>query len=216
MSNWFLPNYIEQAKNTLLFNEIARDGLITSNHVTRSLQEDLIKEEFDEVCEAFTSQNKENFLKELCDLFVVSSFMIYLIDKELFEQGDCFVFDRKCGAPPINMALSILSDLVLLQDWQGIVKTTIGLLSVVDADSIRAMKVVTANNLSKFLRYDSSLMLKYDEMARTIELNSNGRYSNVMWSKYRDWVVFKDFRGKIMKPISFQSVDLSPFIKGVV
>lgn len=202
--SWFLKDYKQYAEEVARWNMIANGGSLNRSYEALMIQERLIEEEFNELVSEY-GKEKIDFLKELCDLFVVSSYMMYIKD----EVDDItFINDTKYGSPSISGALGMLSDLILMKDWYGVVKCCVGLLTTIDADTKKALSLVNQNNFSKFLRYDELDVHIYDNVAHDIEANANGRYTNIIWSKVGNYVIFKDSTGKIMKPTNYKSVNL--------
>lgn len=44
------------------------------------------------------------------------------------------------------------------------------------------------------------------------DIEAQGRYSGVTWSRKGDWIVFTDGNGKIVKPSTYFEPDLEKFI----
>lgn len=202
--HWFLKDYKQYAEEVARWNMIANNGQMNRSYEALKIQERLIEEEFNELVNEY-GKEKIDFLKELCDLFVVSSYMMFLKD----EVDDItFINDTKYGSPSISGALGTLSDLILMRDWYGVVKCCVGLLTTIDADTKKALSLVNQNNFSKFVHYDEESEVIYDHIIKEIESKSEGRYTDITWAKVGDYVVFKDGKGKIMKPTNYKSVNL--------
>lgn len=92
--------------------------------------------------------------------------------------------------------------------------TAVGLGYMLGMNVEGAFKEVAASNLSKFIKVSGELTL--DQMAQfedeCKQIESQGRYSGVTWSRKGDYVVFTDGNGKIVKPSSYFEPELSKFI----
>lgn len=211
--SWFLPDYREFADKVVEFNFIADNGILNRSPEKITLQKKLIQEEYEEVVEAYEKRDKVEFLKELCDLFVVTSYMLRITKPEEYEREDTFILDNRFGAPPFYSAFNLISDMIYIEDWRSVIKAVIGILRCVDAKEREALYLVNDNNFSKFCWYQDSQEDVYDHMAQAISTSSNGRYTNVSWYKVNNWVIFKDEDGKIMKPVGYLPVNLKTCLK---
>jgi hypothetical protein len=92
--------------------------------------------------------------------------------------------------------------------------TAVGLGYMLGMNVEGAFKEVAASNLSKFIKVSGELtldqMAQFDDECKEIE--SQGHYSGVTWSRKGDYVVFTDGNGKIVKPSSYFEPDLEKFI----
>ena len=86
--------------------------------------------------------------------------------------------------------------------------TAVGLGYMLGMNVEGAFKEVAASNLSKFIKVSGELtldqMVQFEDECKQIE--SQGRYSGVTWSRKGDYVVFTDGNGKIVKPSTYYSV----------
>lgn len=216
MSSWFLPNYKQYADSVVTFNTVIDTVSFKEKKDKVALQQKLIEEEYDELIEAYALKDKGDFLKELCDLFVVSSYMLYLINTDWYKDEAAFCADNGFGSPPFHTPLSFLGDMIIVKDWRTVVKIVVGLLTSLDADVRKALQLVNQNNIDKFMLYEEDEDEVYNHMANAIEQSSDGRYTNVGWVLSNDYVVFTDSNGKVMKPIGYKKVNLKGCLKGRV
>jgi len=207
---WFSPDYIEQARAIKKWNMIANGGKMDYSLKALELQADLVQEEGKEVFEAYAAKNLKGFVKELCDLFVVTSYMTHIehaFKEEPVKESDLFVLTLQEGDRLPSRMLSNLSE-ALEERWgAAILNNVIGLLSALDISGEAVLNNVIKNNYSKFtpLRVGEGSLL-YDEMSQEIQDRSNGRYLDVTWELVEDYVIYKDSKGKILKPIGYKEL----------
>lgn len=206
--DWLLLDYTEYARQVVAFNNI-NEVVTTENIKTKiNFQKVLIAEEFRELVEAYEERDKTNFLKELCDLFVVTSYMQYLEHGECIYEGSAFI-NNGGRVGTISSTFASLSDWIYLEDYLMVLKTVIGLLNKLDVDDQKALSLVNENNFSKYPIYSQLCEGEYDAEVKEIELRGSGRYLGVNWCVSNCRVIFRDCFGKVMKPIGYKSVDVS-------
>ena len=194
MSEWFVKDYYkifnDFREQVLLFNKIG------GKEVTEEGQLHLCREEANELIAEY---NNVAFLKECCDLFIVSS--------PVLSQGVLADTIRWVEESVIDVGSTINT---LSEGWDdaGVYfDCAIQILVQLDADWQKAMQLVLDSNMSKFSRYDQGEHQAYDNHCKVLECG--GRYSNVTWQNVDGWVVWKDENQKILKGPDYVEADLS-------
>ena len=210
---WFNPNYVEQAQAVKRWNMIANGGEMRCGLDALELQANLITEEGKEVFAALATKSINDFAKELCDLFVVTSYMIY-IESVFLEKGErgvnedaVFSLDLQEGDRTPFRMLENLSEAVEQVWCAAILNNVIGLLTALDVDGKAILNSVIKNNFSKFspVRVDEGVVV-FDARCEELEEASEGRYKGVTWQLVEGYIIYRSSTGKILKPIGFKEL----------
>ena len=190
----------------LEWNEVAGGGNHDYSPAKLDLQRELILEEAAEVIQAYDDKDRTNFLKEVLDLWVVSSYGAFLSDKKEylkpFHQGrpaslkEAIDDIREVLGNPYSYTVSL-----------SMVYKSRDLLEVVNADVVGALRAVNASNFSKFCRECDP-----DAVVEQLTEDYKGRYTGITWCKYSDLYIFKDERGKVLKGPYYTEVSLNKFL----
>lgn len=209
---WFIDKTSDQkffknaALDVIRWNWTANQGNHEFTPERCEAQWNLVEEEFKELKEAFEKKDKAEFLKEMCDLFVVLSYYCYLStsgDEDglspLLETE--FVENVDRGLDQIEEAFK-RGYILIGFDY------VCNMISVLHADWREALTSVLVNNWCKYLTVPllDALSITPEQMAAAIETNSGGRYKNVVPVVFGGCVIFRDGNGKMMKPTTYQPV----------
>lgn len=180
-------------KNTLEFFKIAKPNPTAKDFF---LQTAYNFEEWSEVVEAIGAKDSELF----DTLLDVKQELI----EDMSEQPDT----------KIGNAYAVVDKTLLADGIADSVTTLIGMGYMAGIDVEGAFAEVAASNLSKFIKVVGELtqeqLAQFAEECNNIE--SQGRYSGVTWSRKGDYVVFTDGNGKIVKPSTYFEPKLEKFI----
>ena len=147
----------------------------------QDIQLRLIREELKELHSATTPCE---YLKELCDCFIVFSY-------HMAESGRVKEW-RTCYA---DLAYDFID----------------ATLRALKPKYLAALQLVMDSNQSKFDMYDCEREDEYEEHCQ--ELMLYGRYANVDWAAEGGLVVYLDGKGKILKGMNYVPCDLSVLFK---
>ena len=211
-SDWFLSDYKKYADSVVSWNRLADGGVNDVSLKKRELQRVLVQEEWEEVLAANRKRDKEGFLKELCDLFVVLSYQVFLEYHGAYKHSKNLFIGRPVGT--IHFGLQDIGDAIHTNDCRTALKRVIGVMTLLDADVKGALQAICDNNMSKFTPYQVKDEYFYGEEAISIEVNSQGRYRDISWEMTDGMVIFRDGNNKIMKPLNYKQVSLKEFING--
>ncbi len=211
-------NMIAYGHRVAQWNEVARIGR-GGMSTDIKLQTNLIKEELSELIEALSSSDKAEVIDAACDLFVVSSYALRLVQWDTEKWESCMV-----PSDTVELQIGSLLDLVhkdklKISDYAEILKQVVALCYKLDINLGYNMEEVLNSNDSKFPTI-TQLLVKYPDYkdkelemlefeCKEIERRSKGRYNSVIHVQVGERVAFMDGNGKIMKPITF----VEPIIK---
>lgn len=211
-------NMIAYGHRVAQWNEVARIGR-GGMSTDIKLQTNLIKEELSELIEALSSSDKAGVIDAACDLFVVSSYALRLVQWDTEKWESCMV-----PSDMVELKIGSLLDLVhkdklKVSDYAEILKQVVALCYNLDINLGYNMEEVLNSNDSKFPTI-TQLLVKYPDYkdkelemlefeCKEIERRSKGRYNSVIHVQVGERVAFMDGNGKIMKPITF----VEPIIK---
>ena len=153
----------------------------------------LVKEEQKELFEAFDAKDTGAFYKELCDLFVVSSFFSYIVSPETKPET---VFS--------DYITPILGDLERHEDAFGrdsYFNEVMILMNSVNANTLsHTMGAVLRSNDTKFFEW------QYQDMELAFALKEHGdRYSGIHVKRTIDGLAtLRDENNKILKPSTYK------------
>ena len=206
------------------FNYVAGNRLDNKEDVTERLiplYHNLLNDELQELIDAKDAANE---LQELCDVAVVSYFLVKLYGEEI----NGFVPNPVITEGILDQIKGILlSKEVCAEDPEcGLNKAIRALLMAMDTlsalnvDMFGSLHNVADSNLSKFVKIgdnvpddfelDEQMILTLEQAA--IALEADGRYKDVQWSRVGDYIVFKDANGKVLKAPTFNSPQLKKYI----
>ena len=195
------------------WNLVARD--YDESDYDHDLQRDLCKEEFKEAFEAYESGDEEEFISEVCDLFVVMS---YYYNREF---GHC---------PSYTTYLKTYEDygVQYVRDIKGLLNTAHGMFEIgrfspyryvrqILAQYEKAESIMTAKLLSNWSKLPTTALFRsevgythlrndLEKECLAIEERSNGRYSGVTYQLVagkEPRLVFQANTGKIVKPCTY-------------
>ncbi len=187
---WFEKSYesdLEPYKKSVeFFNKLAGKAYDPESQLR------LCREEAEEILEAYNEEDKAAFLKEVCDLFVVS----------------CVGMDLP--SPLMNSLDTVVNSLALPLNQQESLEIAVDILNVIDADIKGALTDVCSSNMSKFSPYDPKSLDAYDAHCHT--LMESGRYTGVNWELREGLVIWKDDNNKILKGLNYREADVSRFV----
>lgn len=184
------------------------------------LQEKLIIKEGKEVFKAYESGVLIDFVKELCDLFVVTSYMCYLKANMRGTQLDTkktfSLTLQERDRLPTHMLHEL--EIAVANQWHAsIINNVLGLLTSLKVNSRAIMNYVIDNNFDKFEEIFKGTLpsaLHLDETCGKIEEKSTGRYAGVYWEIVEDsFIVYRSSTGKILKPLNFKPLNLKGLIE---
>lgn len=204
--SWFMPNYRCYADRVVKWNEI------TGREVHPEMQWGWVLEEYDELTEAYNARNKVSFLKELCDLFVVTSYYIYLTNVDVYTNEDLFKAGATYNNGSLDSSIQLLSDMIVLGDSVGIISIVVNILNKLDAEVESALSEVNSSNFSKFEVFIPGCEEEYDNSAYAIEHGSKGRYTGVTWKLSNNYVIYVSGEGKILKGPDYIEANVSKYV----
>ena len=177
---------------------------------SKHLQLDLIDEEYKEVVEAMDSPDVEDFIAEVCDLFVVSSFAYYLY------MGTSDIETTPVGCT-IDACLEAIESNIMESHHLRCYNATINLINIIGIENVSPiMEAKLSSNWSKLptvLDFHPEVgAVDLEEAAKKecerLEKEYKGRYngikSEVITSTQSPRVVFKDSKGKVLKPYTYK------------
>lgn len=229
-------NFVPYAKQVAEWNFIANSKKIVNGIKVREFQWGLIEEEAEEIFAAVKESDKKQTLAEVCDLFVVSTYGLFL---HLHENNRGCTLDEviskmaeTCSVPKGRGRTSLysLDENIFSKQQYEVVKWAINALEQFGGNSTGALQAIIDANYTKF-PFATDLIAAYDqhglpygddickqECAR-IEEEFKGRYKGVQCEHVllneNDLVgrlIFRDDQGKILKPLTFKKADISPFV----
>lgn len=224
-------NYFVLAKEVIKWNRIiGGDNYLFDNKKTLKLQERLVIEEAKEMMEEIRLNNKKGYVKELVDLFVVSSYGTFLQGYDGYTTtAENFV--HKVSSPKGIPSLLEIEDKILNNNTTSSIyyQWAVNALNVVNANIVDIFYEVMRSNFSKIPLQEVFLkeakkkhgkkadcasieQLIYLEQER-MELEFRGRYSGITGKqvtyKEENYIVFTDSNGKVLKPCTFVEADLN-------
>lgn len=223
------------SERVIQWNFIANNESFANEEANRSKQWELVEEEADELFKAASDNDAVELLDAVCDLFVVSSYGLFLdrlkgvgsnireAKKELFRDSVAK-----------ETSVSILELESIIYDSKSVYQAfrwSVDALYSLSVNSIEAFNEVMDSNDSKFptkaefhaaavtVGHGSNPDKHFELECRRIEEMSGGRYKGITHKLINDpakpgffRVVFRDDSGKIMKPCTFRSPQLGKYI----
>lgn len=207
MDNWFTvrpSNFCTKVAN--INTRVDTFNKVSGKVLDTELQHSLILEELEELKDAIAKRDKVNTLEELCDLLIVSGYMLagastnadWLMDFDI-QRGVCFdhALDDVYSSFPTTLAAEALG-------------ACMEMLYSIDADWYSAAKAICDSNMSKFSHYCPTCLEDYDRHA--LSLMKDGRYKGVSWKLDNSYVIWTDQNGKILKGLDYVKADVSCFV----
>lgn len=197
-------DFTEDLSDVVKFNMIASGGVMDTSEEKFKLQEDLVYEEVDETLGAFIDNDLEGIAKEACDVFVTAGFREVMKGRVVED-----IYGYKMSKGSFLVSATMLYD----ENNFDIVCSMIASMK----NGKEMLQEVNRSNLSKFEKYHPEMEQDFDLECKQIEKRNKGRYTGVTWSttNYEGvrYVVYKDSKGKIMKPCCFVEPNIKQFIK---
>lgn len=195
-----MNNKILDLQNTTSYQDFLDDVVLwnktcESSYPALEKQWELVKEETQELCEAFDSGNIQHFFKELCDSFVVSSYAAYLVFNEI-EATTYFSDDITYLIGKLTTAVE--EDQVIKAYY-----TILELMNSVNQEALgKTMQAVLRSNWSKiFPEEESAAELAFAKAGYA------GRYSGIYVQNKPTGCVLKDDKNKVLKPSSYKAYE---------
>lgn len=216
-------------KRIIEWNLVARGGEHDLSDAALELQWKLVLEEMAELRYAYQQDNIVDFIGEMCDVFVVLLYYIFLNDARGNSVFFPDLFDPEF--PPNLEFAEVLENITqhsgdesALADAVFRMVSWVELTSLLNVDIAKALDLVMDSNFSKFHKIGCRIMddSDYDvaahHLAKTVEKSYDGKYNDVVGIIVKgvedDYVVFRadNGKGKILKPLSYNKHDLSCLI----
>lgn len=234
-------DYSDFALQVARWNYLANGKDIVNGKDKQAFQWTLIQEEVEEIIDAVKEGNKKQTLAEICDLFVVSSYLAFLKIHENNKGAGVDTVVQKMGeylyAPRTKERLSLfgIDESVANQETYSTLKWAVSALNQYGADSMYALQAIIDANYTKFPLVTELIQAYAEHNIPTdadntvfhglctqeclrIEEEFKGRYKGVTCEHVilddNDLVgrlIFRDDQGKILKPLTFKKADISSF-----
>lgn len=206
---------VEYGKHVVQWNDIARVAR-GGKPTPLDLQFSFVKEEFTELLDGLSEGNRVEVVDAACDLFVVSSYALWLVESSNLMWVNAMRPDKGKG---VDFKIGDMSELIFstppsVESLTCILERVVALCYRLDINLDYNMRQVLTSNDSKYptmsqLRAAHPTLSQYtdDELltaeCKVIERRSKGRYNSVVAVRSGDNIVFFDGNGKIMKPTTF-------------
>lgn len=225
MKNTFVKptNYLKYVQHVIQWNSIATGGVHDHSPSNIERQVSFVKEEFQEMMEALANDDKVEYVDALADLVVTVGYWLYLKEPETITKN-CTLNSFNFGANHIKaLELAITNDepYVALQEVMSLFYQAECLVDKI------IWEVLDSNDskypaLHKCLRSGEMVIYEGDcdferswtpeRMCKIIETKYAGRYTGITYQVYDGKVIFKDDKGKIVKPLTFKNPKLKDFV----
>lgn len=204
------------------WNATARNGKHDFSTQASDFQLTLVEEEYEELLEAYDTNDKVLALDALCDVFVTASYLYY--QERQGQTGESIAIPAPAAS--INYATQLNYSLKGLKSGREALKDVCALLYQFDGCVTKALTEVLSSNDSKFPKVFTfqGMDIFYDHNGnetdpevecRQIERRSEGRYTGVNYIIVGEGdnrrFIFKSDKGKIVKPASFFEPNLKQF-----
>lgn len=194
----------EELADVVKFNMIASNGLMDKSPKKFELQRKLVLEEVDETIAALIDNNLVEIADGLCDVFVTAGFE-EVMNGRIVE--DIYGYKMSKG--------SFLVSATMLYEEDNVFPVVCSMIASMK-NGKEMLQEVNRSNLSKFEKYHPEMEQDFDLECKQIEERSKGRYTGVAWSVTEydgtKYVVYKDSKGKIMKPTCFKEPNIKQYI----
>lgn len=188
------------------WNATGRQGKHDFSEKTIDFQKKLVKDELDEMMEAFENKDATELLKEMCDVFVVASYWHFLTTGKK-EKPQVLMLPALYD---IDYFTQIKYDFETLESPYLVLQDIMILLNSFNADTTSALLEVIDSNYSKFPF--TSEIYNTDIECKRIEEEFKGRYKGVTVQTFNDHLIFKSDAGKILKPVTYRDADVKKFL----
>ncbi|ADP02508.1 hypothetical protein GECvBMG_gp125 [Salmonella phage GEC_vB_MG] len=204
---------VEYGRHVAQWNHIAR--VARGGKATPvDLQFSFVVEEFKELMKALSEGDRVEVVDGACDLFVVSSYALWLLESSGVRWEKCLKPAEGAQFNIGEMVELIFNTPLSVESVAAILQQSVALCFRLDINLDYNMRQVLSSNDSKYptmtqLREAHPTLSLYsdDELltaeCKAIEKRSNGRYSSVNAVRSGENIVFFDGKGKIMKPSTF-------------
>ncbi len=200
-------NLIPFYKDVVSWNNFAGNSI--DNKSLIDLYENLVDEESKEVFDSIIDKDPVEFLDGIADSLVVGSFLQALVFNYNFENH---VITKNNG--DLSSLITELRNLVKQpkENILDIITTLEKISNSIDVDINKCCEEVMISNWSKFPKTD--LVIPENEINH---IESQGRYSGIVFEIKKDTngierYIFKNNKGKIVKPSTFKEPRLSQFV----
>lgn len=207
----------EAALKSFYERVIEWNAVAGNNYNLEELYRNLVKEEIKEIIEAAENKDGVEYVKELADCLVVGSYYALcqgMLEDELLtiSQSDEMHDDvlQWLGFTGLDSLPSILdkhkSDILLAFEY---------LYFTCDADMSSVIHEVMDSNFSKFIEAGEAAFAYGGDLSRVckqIEEASGNRYENVTSQYCNGYIVFRDSKGKIVKPPCYRSAYVDKYV----
>jgi len=214
-------NYAEKSKELIRFYQRVIDwnktaGTSYDNPKNITLYKKLVREEISEILQAFEKGDAVEYVKEIVDGLVVTSY-----------------YSLCCGMPEDELLdVSETDELSVSREFLGYT-TTYDLYNVfdkhgsdvllmledfyftTDADMASIAHEVMDSNFSKFMPVSVAVSMYNGDLSgvcKEIEESSKGRYKNITSQESNGYIIFRDEGGKIVKPPCYRKANVSQFV----
>jgi hypothetical protein len=194
-------------QDVLSWNDFAGNNI--NNKKLIELYEDLVREESKEIFDSLKDNDAVEFIDGVSDSLVVGSFLKALIYDENYENHS-----TSTEKGDLNQLISKLETLVV--DPKGNINEIILILEImsnsVEVNLVDCCEEVMISNWSKF-----PLITDVNPENETTFIENQGRYSGIVFeikldSSNEKRYIFKNNKGKIVKPSTFQEPRLKDFL----
>jgi hypothetical protein len=194
-------------QDVLSWNDFAGNNI--NNKKLIELYEDLVREESKEIFDSLKDNDAVEFIDGVSDSLVVGSFLKALIYDENYENHS-----TSTEKGDLNQLISKLE--TLLVDPKGNINEIILILEImsnsVEVNLVDCCEEVMISNWSKF-----PLITDVNPENETTFIENQGRYSGIVFeikldSSNEKRYIFKNNKGKIVKPSTFQEPRLKDFL----
>lgn len=219
------------------FNFVARNGhMFNDQDIAR--QRSFVKEELlvELLKDGISDKSRLLTIDAICDVFVVATYWDFLTVVQTLVNDNVGTEERclryAIGETNDNLHVGLagtysLTDHVeaMVSAYNGdrtgsLVRSCVAFMQIAGFDHQKALNEVLDSNDSKLPTLEAFLaavpedsrddiQLAMEQESKRIELNNDGRYTGVSGSVFDGRVVFRDDKGKIMKPITFFEPDLA-------
>ena len=215
-------DFTQEYNDVVLWNAIALSNKHDYSKEAIQRQYDLVTEEHNELHEAIDSCDLVETIDALCDIFVVAGYWMFL--NKLKPSLEGFVVDSVSAVEGVYYQFTTFEKKEL--NVPNLFQDTLNALASIKGGK-EYLQEVLQSNMSKFAQkgFLEDKGILPEVVATNIEMNSNGRYKNVVpvYSKVVDKETGKDveyvlFRcdngaGKIVKSFYFKEPNLKELIE---
>ena len=193
--------------SVMLFNKTM--GNDVNNKDLIPLYRNLLKEEAGEMAEA---ESAEDELDSIIDQLVVGKYLMSLVGYEEIEPY-APVTDYVDSSEGIAYWCDEEEDEDLGEIYARL-EELMGVFLQLSINHKGALMEIANSNMSKFIPVTGALCWEQEEYFDTIcvDIEKQGRYTGVSWSRVGDNIVFRDEKGKLMKAPTYWEPNLTQYI----